>query len=74
MAVAGSAVAVSGLTAACADPSAPTITRAGTVARTISVRSIAALQAAIDRAVAGDEILVADGTYLNTGRCVPARN
>ena len=65
MAVAGSAVAVSGLTAACADPSAPTITRAGTVARTISVRSIAALQAAIDRAVAGDEILVADGTYLN---------
>lgn len=65
MAVAGSAVAVGGLTAACADPSAPTVPRAGTVTRTISVGSIAALQAAINSAADGDEIVVADGTYLN---------
>lgn len=65
MAVAGSAVAVGGFTATCADPSAPTVPRAGALARTISVRSIAALQAAINSATAGDEIVVADGTYVN---------
>ncbi len=65
MAVAGSAVAVGGLTAACADPSTPTVPQAGTVTRTINVRSIAALQAAISSAAAGDEIVVADGTYAN---------
>uniref|UniRef100_UPI0037C11859 chondroitinase-B domain-containing protein n=1 Tax=Gemmatimonas sp. TaxID=1962908 RepID=UPI0037C11859 len=65
MAAAGSAVTVGGLTAACADPSAPTVPRAGPLARTITVRSIAALQTAINSAAAGDEIVVADGTYLN---------
>ncbi len=65
MAVAGSSVAVAGLTAACTDPIAPTGAPAGAVARTINVRSIAALQAAINSAAAGDEIVVADGTYAN---------
>lgn len=65
MAVAGSAVAVGGLSAACADPGAPTVPRADASARTINVRSIAALQAAINSAAAGDEIVVADGTYAN---------
>jgi len=66
IAVAGSAAAVGGLAAACADPIAPTLrARTNTTGRTINVGSIAALQTAINGAAAGDEIVVADGTYLN---------
>lgn len=65
LAVAGSTIAVGGLSAACANPSAPTVPRVGASERTINVGSIAALQAAINNATAGDEIVVADGTYLN---------
>ena len=71
MAVTGSAVAVGGLTAACADPVAPTVPGADVSTRTINVRSIAALQAAINSAAAGDEIVVADGTYANNTLNVP---
>jgi hypothetical protein len=65
MAATGSVVAVGGLTAACADPVAPTVPGADVSTRTINVRSIAALQAAINSAAAGDELVVADGTYAN---------
>jgi regulation of enolase protein 1 (concanavalin A-like superfamily) len=67
IAAAGSAAAMGGLAAACADPIAPTLhPRANTTVRTINVGSIAALQTAINGAGDGDEIVVADGIYLNS--------